>query len=55
LGYQTAFRGGLSIGLDNIIVPAEKPKLVNDAKKEVEEVHLNEMAKAYKESTVQAQ
>ena len=43
LGYQTAFRGGLSIGLDNIIVPAEKPKLVNDAKKEVEEVQNNYM------------
>ncbi|AFK02578.1 DNA-directed RNA polymerase subunit beta' [Emticicia oligotrophica DSM 17448] len=43
LGYQTAFRGGLSIGLDNIIVPEEKAKLVEDAKKEVEEVQNNYM------------
>ena len=43
LGYQTAFRGGLSIGLDNIIIPPEKVKLVNDAKKEVEEVQNNYM------------
>ncbi len=43
LGYQTAFRGGLSIGLDNIIIPPEKVKLVEDAKKEVEEVQNNYM------------
>ncbi|RFS17300.1 DNA-directed RNA polymerase subunit beta' [Emticicia sp. C21] len=43
LGYQTAFRGGLSIGLDNIIVPPEKTKLITDAKAEVEEVQNNYM------------
>ncbi|RYU95003.1 DNA-directed RNA polymerase subunit beta' [Emticicia agri] len=43
LGYQTAFKGGLSIGLDNIIVPEEKTKLIADAKAEVEEVQNNYM------------
>ena len=35
LGFQTAYKGGLSMGLDNIQIPAEKETLVAAAKKEV--------------------
>ena len=41
LGFKMAYQGGLSMGLDNIQVPAEKEKLVETAKKEVEAVWNN--------------
>jgi DNA-directed RNA polymerase subunit beta' len=43
LGFQTAFRGGLSIGLGDIMIPEEKQKLIADARVEVEEVQNNYM------------
>ncbi len=41
LGFQAAYKGGLSIGLDDIIVPSEKNKLVDQAKSEVDAVKNN--------------
>ncbi|MEQ8583701.1 MAG: DNA-directed RNA polymerase subunit beta' [Marinoscillum sp.] len=41
LGFQTAYKGGLSMGLDNIQIPAEKEALVAQAKEEVEAVWNN--------------
>jgi DNA-directed RNA polymerase subunit beta' len=41
LGFKMAFRGGLSIGLDDIKIPAEKDSLVASAKEEVESVWSN--------------
>jgi len=41
LGYQMAFRGGLSFNLDDIIIPSEKVELVNKAEQEVLEVMNN--------------
>mgnify|MGYP002619620517 CR=1 FL=1 len=41
LGYNSAFTGGLSFNLDDIIIPKEKDILVNKAAKEVDEVMLN--------------
>jgi DNA-directed RNA polymerase subunit beta' len=41
LGYQMAFRGGLSFNLDDIIIPSEKVDLVNKAEQEVIEVMNN--------------
>ena len=38
LGFMSAFRGGLSFNLDDVVIPAEKDKLVNAAQKEVDEV-----------------
>jgi len=38
LGYQMAFRGGLSFNLDDIIVPKEKDELIKKAEEDVEEV-----------------
>ncbi|MDR3184961.1 MAG: DNA-directed RNA polymerase subunit beta' [Prevotellaceae bacterium] len=38
LGYQMAFRGGLSFNLDDVIVPSEKETLVENGYQEVEEV-----------------
>jgi len=38
LGYQTAFRGGLSFNLDDVIIPKEKEELVNAGYEQVEEV-----------------
>ena len=38
LGYQTAFRGGLSFNLSNVIIPEEKEKLVKKGYDEVEEI-----------------
>ncbi len=38
LGFQTAFRGGLSIGLGDVMVPEEKDGLVKEAKIKVETV-----------------
>jgi DNA-directed RNA polymerase subunit beta' len=41
LGFQSAYKGGLSIGLDDIIIPEHKDELVAAAKDEVEVVWNN--------------
>ncbi|MCU0449497.1 MAG: DNA-directed RNA polymerase subunit beta', partial [Bernardetiaceae bacterium] len=41
LGFQTAYKGGLSIGLGDVQVPANKEALIADAKKEVDSVWNN--------------
>ncbi len=41
LGFQMAFRGGLSFNLDDVIVPDEKEILVNEGYKQVDDVMLN--------------
>ena len=41
LGFGAAFRGGLSFNLNDIIIPAEKEKLIKDAHNQVEEVMNN--------------
>ncbi len=41
LGFQTAFRGGLSFNLDDVIVPADKEILVQEGYKQVDEVMNN--------------
>ncbi len=38
LGFMSAFRGGLSFNLDDVVVPDQKDKLVSAAQKEVDEV-----------------
>src|SRR5512145_69844 len=38
LGFQMAFRGGLSFNLDDVIVPAEKDTLVQEGYEQVDEV-----------------
>jgi len=41
LGYEMAFRGGLSFNLDDIIIPKEKEQLVLKAEGDVKEVMMN--------------
>ncbi len=41
LGFQMAFRGGLSFNLDDVIVPAEKEELMNEGYEQVDEVMNN--------------
>lgn len=41
LGFQSAYRGGLSIGLSDVKVPDDKTRLVNQAKDDVEAVWNN--------------
>ncbi len=41
LGYQMAFRGGLSFNLEDVIIPAEKEKLVQEGYDEVEQIMNN--------------
>jgi DNA-directed RNA polymerase subunit beta' len=41
LGYDMAFKGGLSFNLDDIIIPKEKVELVEKAEKDVKEVMMN--------------
>ncbi|MDX2303332.1 MAG: DNA-directed RNA polymerase subunit beta' [Microscillaceae bacterium] len=41
LGFQTAYKGGLSIGLGDVVVPPEKDELINQAKVDVEGVTSN--------------
>jgi DNA-directed RNA polymerase subunit beta' len=43
LGFQSAFRGGLSFGLNDIIVPDEKWKFIENAKQEVDAIQGNYM------------
>ena len=41
LGYQMAFRGGLSFNLEDVIIPKEKQELVQEGYSQVEEVENN--------------
>ena len=41
LGFQSAYKGGLSMGLDDVNIPDEKEALVEQAKKEVDAVWNN--------------
>ncbi|MEA2043134.1 MAG: DNA-directed RNA polymerase subunit beta' [Bacteroidota bacterium] len=41
LGYHTAFEGGLSFNLDDVIIPEEKTQMVEDGYTQVEEVMAN--------------
>ena len=41
LGFQEAYKGGLSIGLNDIMIPEVKNELIDEAKAEVEEVWNN--------------
>jgi DNA-directed RNA polymerase subunit beta' len=41
LGYNTAFEGGLSFNIEDVIIPPEKVELVDSANKQVEEVMAN--------------
>ncbi|WP_185871516.1 DNA-directed RNA polymerase subunit beta' [Blattabacterium cuenoti] len=41
LGFYNAFKGGLSFGLGDIIIPGNKKKMVNDAIKQVDNVKMN--------------
>jgi DNA-directed RNA polymerase subunit beta' len=43
LGFQSAFKGGLSIGLGDIMIPEEKQSLIENARGEVVEVQNNYM------------
>jgi DNA-directed RNA polymerase subunit beta' len=43
LGFQMAYKGGLSMGLNDVKVPTEKEKLVIEAQKEVDSVWNNYM------------
>jgi DNA-directed RNA polymerase subunit beta' len=43
LGFQSAYTGGLSIGLGDIMIPEEKQSLIENARGEVEEVQSNYM------------
>ncbi len=41
MGYKTAFRGGLSFSLKDIIIPEEKVELINSAESEVDGIFAN--------------
>lgn len=41
LGFQMAYTGGLSMGLNDVIIPDEKEPLINKAKEEVDQVWNN--------------
>jgi DNA-directed RNA polymerase subunit beta' len=41
LGFHSAFKGGLSFNLDDVIIPEEKTKFVNEGYEQVEEVLSN--------------
>lgn len=43
LGFQMAYKGGLSMGLNDVKIPVEKEKFVKDAQKEVDAVWNNYM------------
>lgn len=44
LGFEMAFRGGLSFNLDDVIIPVEKEQFVNEGYEQVEEVYANHNA-----------
>ncbi len=39
IGFDYATMGGVTVGIDDILVPPEKEKLIKDANKEVERIH----------------
>jgi DNA-directed RNA polymerase subunit beta' len=41
LGYQMAFKGGLSFNIDDVIIPAEKQHLIDDGYKQISEIEAN--------------
>ncbi|WP_339874431.1 DNA-directed RNA polymerase subunit beta' [uncultured Algoriphagus sp.] len=41
LGFQMAYKGGLSMGLNDVIIPEEKEPMISKAKEEVDEVWNN--------------
>ncbi|PJB11741.1 MAG: DNA-directed RNA polymerase subunit beta' [Flavobacteriales bacterium CG_4_9_14_3_um_filter_40_17] len=41
MGFNYAFKGGLSFSLGDIIIPKEKPTLLNEAKEQVDEIMAN--------------
>jgi len=41
LGFNMAFKGGLSFNLSDVVIPPEKDILINKAREQVEEVRLN--------------
>lgn len=41
MGFQMAFKGGLSFNLGDVIIPEEKAKLIDEANKQVDEVMMN--------------
>ncbi|WPR75516.1 DNA-directed RNA polymerase subunit beta' [Algoriphagus sp. NG3] len=41
LGFQMAYKGGLSMGLNDVIIPEEKEPMINKAKEEVDQVWNN--------------
>ncbi|WP_185864339.1 DNA-directed RNA polymerase subunit beta' [Blattabacterium cuenoti] len=41
LGFYNAFKGGLSFGLGDIIIPKDKKEMVNDAIKQVDNIKIN--------------
>jgi len=41
LGFQMAYKGGLSMGLNDVIIPAEKEPMIAKAKEEVDQVWNN--------------
>lgn len=41
LGFMTAFRGGLSFNLNDVVIPAAKEELIKDAQAQVDEVWTN--------------
>ncbi|MDX1905169.1 MAG: DNA-directed RNA polymerase subunit beta' [Thermonemataceae bacterium] len=43
LGFQSAYKGGLSIGLNDILIPSDKEVFINKAKEEIEEIRQNYM------------
>ncbi|MEH0157585.1 DNA-directed RNA polymerase subunit beta' [Limibacter armeniacum] len=43
LGFHMAYKGGLSFGLDDVIIPEEKVSLIEEAKEEVESITGNFM------------
>jgi len=41
LGYFWAFKGGLSFNIEDVIIPIEKDKLIEEAQNQVDEIYMN--------------
>ena len=41
MGYRMAFEGGMSFNLGDVIIPAEKPKLIAEANAQIDEITMN--------------
>ena len=41
LGYRMAYKGGLSINLDDIIIPVEKEEIVKEGNEEIDQITMN--------------